>query len=149
MVGHAQAGGLVVLAGPPGVGKTQLAASLLRYLALGCGWSVGYAVLADVYGQIRAGFAKGVDEAQGIRKACSPRMVVLDEIQDRADTKWEDDVLGRIIDLRYRSCQPLLMLTNLDRAGLAASLGVRSIDRIRERGGIIDLAGWPSMRARG
>ena len=75
-------------------------------------------------------------------------LLVLDEIQVRSDTEWENSVLTDLIDSRYAAVRSTLLIANLERSALAASLGDSVASRLEETGTIIP-CDWPSFRRSG
>lgn len=138
-----QRGGLLVLYGNRGAGKTRMAAEL----AVIAGNS-RYRTAMKVFLDIRATFRKTstVSEAEIIADLTRTELLILDEIQERGETAFEDRLLTHIIDARYAALKPTVLITNLPKRELAASLGKSIVDRARENGKSIEFD-WPSYRA--
>ena len=146
---------LIVLHGPRGGGKTQLAATLCYRLALG-GEEGRYMKAAQIFSAIQAAFGTGVPAAQVIddiagdvrfQRDGTKGLLVIDEVHERAGTEFEDRTLRQIIDRRYDAGLDTLLVTNETEVQAAESLGPSIVDRVRECGEFIELTG-PSRRLR-
>jgi len=73
-------------------------------------------------------------------------LLILDEIQERGETSFENRLLTHVIDVRYSNNRPTIMIANLPKKELAESLGASIIDRARENGKSIEF-NWPSYRS--
>ena len=154
--GVVQARGMACLLGPRGTGKTQLATEVARtfiadWLAAGREHDtpVVYVRAMELFGELRAAFRKGSDQTelgamQRFRKA---PLLIIDEIQERGETDFEDRMLVLLLDQRYGDMVPTVMLSNLNRAELGASLGKSIVSRIQECGTVLE-CNWPSYRAK-
>jgi len=73
-------------------------------------------------------------------------LLVIDEVQERGETEFENQKLTAIIDARYRQQRPTLMIGNYkNKAEFAASISPSIVSRIQECGGAIH-CDWPSFR---
>jgi DNA replication protein DnaC len=73
------------------------------------------------------------------------KLLILDELQVRGDTPAEDRLITTLIDDRYASKKPTILIANLTEEGLQKSLSASVIDRFRENGLSIEFT-WPSFR---
>lgn len=139
-----QDGGIVALIGPRGTGKTRLAAEAMRNFSPDQG---AYTTAMGLFLRIRASFGKKSGEAESdiVSEMVSTPLLVLDEIQERGNTPWEDRLLTHILDKRYGAMTPTIVIANLTEAGLVDCLGDSIISRLQETGGVIEIAG-PSHR---
>ena len=137
-------GGIIALIGPRGTGKTRLAAEALRNFSPDKGL---YVTAMGLFLRIRASFGKISRETESdiVNELAGAPILILDEIQERSNSAWEDRVLTHIIDRRYGSMAPTIVIANLTLADLVASLGESIASRITETGGAIEIAG-PSHR---
>lgn len=143
---RAAAGGLVVLHGPVGTGKTHIAAALCCWAARSCGKTVRYRRFADLISQIRdEAYADGGSEARPIADLTRLGLLVIDEVDKRRWTDDEDLWLGRVIDHRYGERRPTMLIANLTAEGICDALGPAIVDRMHERGALVELGG-PSQR---
>lgn len=152
------AGGSAVMIGPRGGGKTLVAcvAALNAWVVGGCRDSrpgvdeaLGlrgplYATTADLFCEQRRWF--GVKEGrEPMAIAGTAAVLVLDEIQERTGTEWEQVELTRLLDHRYRECLPTILVGNLQPSELKDCLGPSVVSRLQESGALIE-CNWPSRR---
>ena len=153
-------GGIVALYGERGPGKTRMAYELAheggfpsplvdpgneltrqRRPAI-------YRTAMGIFLELRSTFQRGSDktELEVIDRLSGAVFLVIDELQERGETRFEDQKLTMIIDARYQAGRPTLLIGNFKTAGeLAASISPSIISRIQENGGAIH-CDWPSFR---
>lgn len=145
IVAASGSGFLFALIGPRGTGKTQMAQ---RAVTMSCanGWPAVYCRAMTFFLELQAAIkhdaATWLDVIERFRQ---PRLLVLDEMQERAETDFENRVLNHLIDLRYGDMTDTLILANLTLDNLADSLGLSITDRLRETGGVLECS-WSSFR---
>jgi DNA replication protein DnaC len=155
-------GGIVVMYGAHGTGKTRMSWELARKCnpmdatvsVGGVGWTTGrrdrpaiYTTAVGLFREIRGTYSKDAEfsETQIIKKHTDAGLLVIDEMQERGKTEFEDRELTSIIDERYAHERPTIIITNYTREKLAASLSQAVLDRIRENGCGLNF-NWTSFR---
>jgi len=140
------AGFLVALCGPRGTGKTQLAESVIR-VASDRGTPSRYIHIMQFLMAVKGAYGNDAErsEAAVVSEFIRPALLVIDEIQERGDTPWENRLLSYMIDRRYNSGRDTLLIANLLPDSLINSLGDSIVSRMSETGGIIECT-WPSYR---
>jgi DNA replication protein DnaC len=132
---------LVFLVGQRGTGKTQLAGVVARIMCMKHGISPHYYRMADWLGDFkRAAYDDGERESRLLARHARG-LLILDEIQERYDTKAEDLILTRLIDHRYGAMAPTILIANLKPDELRATLGASVMSRSDEIGKLIVLDG--------
>lgn len=142
--------GINALIGRRGPGKTFLACGLIRHFCRR-GRSAKYVTAMKIFRSIRETWGAkrgGEKEADFISELSSVGLLVIDEMQVRAESAWENNVLTDIIDSRYAYFRPTLLIGNLEPNALAANLGDSIASRLIETGKII-VCDWPSFRTAG
>lgn len=150
-------GGLFVLIGPRGTGKTQAAVCAAKNVESRMGKHFGesteartrYATAVDLFMAIKETYG---DNAQRSEKAAvemfvKPALLIIDEVQERAGTEWEQRLLTAIVDRRYTALKDTILVGNLKPENVQAELGTSICSRAQETGGIY-VADWASFRAR-
>lgn len=101
----------------------------------------------DVFLAVRETYRREISqsELEVIESFRKPSLLVIDEVQERGETAWEDRILTNLVDKRYGDGTDTLLIANLKPAALAENLGTSIADRLRETGGIIE-ATWGSFR---
>lgn len=141
-----KSGGITAVIGPRGTGKTQIATWAAVWMiearnATGKqNWAetpAAYTTALEMFIRLRA----DQHNPESVAKFVAHTLLVIDEIQERGETDFEDRMLTHIIDRRYGAMKPTLLLGNLTPEKLSASLGWSIIDRIRETGHLIVLDG--------
>lgn len=154
-------GGIVVLHGTRGGGKTRMAYELTkqciypqdRRCAVVSGFTMpkrrtsAYSTAMGFFLDVRATYGKKSQrsERDAVEDMTTPGLLVLDEIQERSESPWENRLLTHVLDSRYASLRPTILIANLTAGELKESLGPSIMDRIRETGGSIEF-NWPSYR---
>lgn len=135
-----ETGGIVALIGERGNGKTRMAAEAMRNFSPEKGT---YTTAMGLFLRIRASFGKMSRESEDeiVRELSRTPLLILDEVQERGNTPWEDRLLTHILDRRYASVSPTIVIANLKESALAECLGESIISRMEETGGILELAG--------
>lgn len=139
-------GGIIVLMGPRGTGKTHMACALVNTFCRDCRHAV-YAEAMDYFlrldEQINARGSVLKVEAQFLR----PKLLALDAMEERADTPAKDRMLTRLIDKRYAANLATVLVTNETKEKFVERVGPSVADRIRDDGQIV-VCDWKSLRGR-
>ena len=145
----------LVLLGPPGTGKSHLAAGILQaIMPKHCGL---YTTASGVIRAVRDTWQRGSahTERQVYEMFCRVPLLVIDEVGVQHGTDSEQHIMFEILDRRYRDMEPVMLLANLqlrqatpaDPPGLREMLGERSFDRLVEIARVIVIQGQ-SFRSR-
>lgn len=157
-------GGIVLLYGKRGTGKTAMAAEIARRRRYGNDQTVGKTRPGGGTRQ-RACYRKTMRffmDIQDTYKPQNPRkatevidelaetaLLVLDEFQVRGESAFEDNKLTHLLDLRYDGQRPTILISNhMTKQALADSLNPSIIDRVAELGVSIPFM-WESFRQKG
>lgn len=143
-------GGTVALLGDRGTGKTQMAYAVCLQWADSNGVRPGdayaYFRADDLFDTIKSWFGLDADSrAHNLRNLYDVPVLVIDEVQDRLATQYEDLSLTRIVDKRYGNKLPTVMIANLDPEGFVRHAGVSIVSRLNETGAMVH-CNWPSFR---
>jgi DNA replication protein DnaC len=143
-----EAPGMLAVVGPRGPGKTWMAAALVREFCRS-GRRARYVRAMDLFRAIRRTFGRrGASEQDVIADLARPDLLVIDEIQVRTESEWEQDQLADLVDARYAALKSTVILGNLEPDALVRNLGDSITSRLQETGGILVCAG-PSYRGNG
>jgi DNA replication protein DnaC len=140
-------GMLVALIGSRGTGKTLMAVTCIR-LACNRETSSLYTTAMEIFIDLRDANKIGTPERVVFQRLQSPKLLVIDEAQERGESKWEDRVLTALIDYRYSQKLDTILISNLKRAEFLQSVGSSVASRMIETGGIFE-CNWPSFRGAG
>jgi DNA replication protein DnaC len=150
-------GGIFAMIGPRGPGKTQIATNICaRHIweARHVDWNDGkqplYAKALDVFARIRSSYHKlsSETEIEVIQQFVTPALLVIDELDKKGNTEFEDRMLAHIIDKRYDALGATIIISNLDRKRMQEALGLSIVSRIMECGRCFE-CDWPSFRMKG
>ncbi len=140
-------GFLVSLLGDRWTGKTMMACRLARHHAAGDPkFTARYARAAEFFIAIKDSYRQdGPSESTQISSFASPEFLVIDELNERSDTRWEDMMLTLLIDKRYADMKDTLVISNHEPAAFKESVGASAYSRLVRTGGQID-CDWPSFK---
>jgi chromosomal replication initiation ATPase DnaA len=139
-------GFIIALCGGRGTGKTLLAANLARFSA-GLGKSVLYKTAMEFFLDVKETYDSSGkrSEKQVIANYCAPKLLVIDEVQERGNSAWEDRLLTHLIDRRYQAMLDTLLIANSTPDAFLKGIGDSVGSRIVETGGVAK-CDWPSFR---
>lgn len=134
----------VLLSGNKGTGKTALAAACI-YETQG---RALYVSMRDICLDIRVSrsFKADKNEKSIYTDYSGAEFLVIDEIGRGDNIDMEKSFLSYVINKRYESMKPTLLITNLNEKGLAAFLPDDSKDRINETGVLLPFNSTESYR---
>lgn len=139
-------GFIIALLGPRGTGKTQLGCSLCRAAAQ-AGRRCLYGSAMGFFLDIKESFNGAKSEKTVIEAYVSPSVLVLDEMQERGQSQWEDRLLTHLIDRRYSEKKDTLLLSNQTSKQFQEAMGESVVSRILQTGGIA-VCDWESFRSK-
>lgn len=139
-------GFLYVIMGNRGTGKTQLGTALIGTSCFVHYKPALYIKALDIFIALREAYRKDGDaESQVIKRFTNPDLLVIDAMEERGETPFEDRLLNHIIDKRYDNLDDTLLITNQTPEAFAASAGPSIVSRIHETGDKI-VCDWESFR---
>lgn len=136
-------GGLVLLIGDRGTGKTRLAAEVIRDRLSWIPMPDHYTTAMEIFLNIRDAYGKKGPQTEGsiVAELSRCRLLVIDEIQERSNSEWEDRIITHVIDRRYGANLPTIIIGNLTPESMERNLGESVVSRASETGGIIVMTG--------
>lgn len=147
--------GLVIMHGKRGCGKTHMGTLLgVQWRRNGYAGRYGaerYWRVNDLIDAEKAWYGRKVDangnaiaEPYWVARDCG--LLVLDEVNEiRRDREADHDAVVRIVDARYGECRPTVLITNLAPAEMPGVLGGSILDRVKDRGALIE-CNWNNYR---
>jgi DNA replication protein DnaC len=137
-----------VFIGKPGTGKTHLAIGIGLRIMHRDGRSVLFSTVMRTIRRVRNTWVRNAEESEteAIAVFTRPDLLILDEVGIQYGSEAEKLLIFDVINERYESRRPTLLLSNLDLAGVRAYLDERVYDRLREDGGEVVVFDWESHR---
>jgi DNA replication protein DnaC len=74
--------------------------------------------------------------------------LIIDEVGMQFGSDTEKMIIFDIIDGRYNNMLPTILISNLELSEVKELIGDRSIDRLREDGGVVVAMKWASNRGK-
>ena len=127
----------LVLIGTAGTGKTHLACGTVRE------YGGKYATAPDIVEEIRRAksFSADQTEKQIIDNYSHVKLLVVDEIGRGIAATDEKYMLYQIINARYNTRKPTVLISNYTKADFLKYIGVAAADRLVESGDIVEMNG--------
>lgn len=146
------ANAIAIINGKYGCGKTWLAAWFATVWNLR-GYSIErgkcrYYTMPDLLAAEKSTFGDKTKPQSPLELARECGLLVLDEIDATSSSDYDQREIRRLLDRRYWSEKPTILLTNLPDDRIGDALDASTLDRAAEGGGIIFLKG-ESMRGVG
>lgn len=141
-----QCGIMCALVGGRGPGKTQMAATLAIECA-GQGITSLYCTATEMLMAFKSAYkseSKETEESVMLRFK-RPTLLIVDEMDKRAATDWEQRLIFELLDRRYRDMRSTIIISNQTAREFADSIGPSLASRMTEAGGIIECT-WQSFR---
>jgi DNA replication protein DnaC len=134
--------------GKPGTGKTHLAIGIALHVMREHKRSALFITVMRAIRSIKDTWRKDseLSEAEAIEDLVFPDLLILDEVGIQFGSDAEKLLLFDVLNERYERRKPTLMLSNLTAPEVAAYLGERVMDRLREDGGQAIVFDWQSHR---
>jgi len=126
----------LIMCGKPGTGKTHLACAI-AIAAYDAGVTVCRESVAGIIREFKDSWRKEseFDEMKLLRFYGTVKLLIIEEIGVQFGSDTERMYLFEVINRRYENCLPTVLVSNLDPDKLAAEVGERVMDRLREDGG--------------
>ena len=132
----------LLLTGPPGVGKTHLAAAVVRALAarrkIHSAW---FMYVSDFLTTMRLKMKDDHAQLDLIERASTTELLVWDDLGSHNTTPWVRENLSLIINKRYVRRLPMIVTTNDSLDTLSTTLGSRAVSRLYEMMELVSLDG--------
>lgn len=137
-----------IFIGKPGTGKTHLAVAIGQHAMREKNADVLFITVMRAIRSIKDTWAKGSEqsESQAVAALVAPDLLILDEVGVQFGSDFEKNVLFDVLNDRYEQRKPTIFLSNLTKPEVAAFLGERVMDRLREDGGAVIPFTWDSVR---
>lgn len=139
-------GGLMFV-GPPGTGKTHLAAAVLREV-FRKGVPCSFIQVPRLLEEIRNSYNNESEQnTENLARTATRKFVVLDDMGAERLTDWVREQMYMIVNDRYGNMLPTVITSNCTITELAKRLGERTADRLSEMCRVVPLMGKSWRRA--
>jgi DNA replication protein DnaC len=144
---HMTRGTSVVFVGKPGTGKTHLSVGI-GLAIMREGRTVRYVTVQRAVRRVKDTWHKESKERESdaLRWMTEVDLLILDEVGVQFGSDFEKNLLFEVLNSRYESRRPSVILSNLSQPEVQNYLGERVVDRIREDGGRVMTFDWASHR---
>ncbi len=131
----------LLLIGPPGIGKTHVAVSVLRQVVLEKRARGLYYDTRSLLGTIRSTYnpVTRTSEVDVLRPVMDAELLVLDDLGAERLTDWVEEMMNVIVNTRYNNRRPTIFTSNYedipdrdDMESLLVRVGFRMHSRLRE-----------------
>ncbi|MCP9269696.1 ATP-binding protein [Xenorhabdus sp. XENO-1] len=143
-------GGGLVMCGLPGTGKNHLAIAIGKHVIQEHQSSVKFTSAIKIARDFKSTWSKSSDqtESEVINRYSTPDLLIIDEIGVQFGSDAEKIILFEIVNNRYESMKPTILLSNLPKDELSEFIGERVLDRMNDGGGCTLMFTWESYRSR-
>jgi len=140
-------GKCLVLVGPPGTGKTHIAAAVANRVMEKLLATAQYTTVAGLARATREAFRRDSDESETsvFDRYANAQLTILDEL-GAGSSQHERDLLFGLIDARYAEELPMILVSNLPPSDLERYLGERAFDRLIEAAVFLPMTGSSRRR---
>ncbi len=101
----------LIFMGEPGLGKTHLAASIIKELILKHGVECKFVDFFELLRDIRHGYGEDISEGEFINPYVGVKVLVVDELAKGRNTDWEITILDHFISTRYNDDDKVTLVT--------------------------------------
>jgi DNA replication protein DnaC len=147
LVGMMDVPQMYAMLGTRGGGKTHLACAVIHAFC-DAGKAATYQRATDIFLAIKRTWGKrGESEDRVIDGLAKVSLLVIDELQVRSDTPWEDTILTDLIDRRYADMRSTILIANQTLEQFSERMGDSVVSRLTQMGGI--MCNWQTRRVPG
>ena len=140
----------LLLIGPPGIGKTHIAVSVLRQVVLEKGTRGLYYDTRSLLSTIRSTYnpVTRTSEIDILRPVMQAELLVLDDLGAERLTDWVEETMNLIVNTRYNDRRPTIFTSNYEdisdpeiMESLLVRVGFRMHSRLREMCEFLEYSG--------
>ena len=140
----------LLLIGPPGIGKTHLAVSVLREVVVQKAIRGLYFDTRTLLSTIRSSYnpVTRTSEADVLSRVMKAELLVLDDLGAERPTDWVEETMNQIVNTRYNDRRPTIFTSNYedvpdtdDLDSLLVRVGFRMHSRLREMCEFLEYSG--------
>lgn len=139
----------LILYGTTGTGKTHIACGIAIEV-MKQGYKAKFTETYDILLSVKETFRKDstTSESQIVRDLLVPDLLIIDEVGMQYGTDSERIIMSNLINKRYGSVRPTILLSNLNLEEISEYMGNRVIDRMIEDDSAFLNLEWESYRKR-
>jgi len=147
IIGQLHNGVIISMIGQRGTGKTKMACDCIYEYIDRWNTLARYMTAMDFFIKVKDAYRTNSVESElyVLKDMSRPGLLVIDEIQERGQTEWEDRLLTHVINTRYAELKDTILISNQTEQVFTAGVGTSIASRMKETGGII-VCDWPSYR---
>lgn len=122
----------LIFTGGAGTGKTHLAAAIANHVADKFAARIEFETFSEAIAEIKSAFSDSKNDTHLEKRMCEADLLVIDDLGKETHSPFNDELLYRVVNYRYKEKLPIVITSNLRMEFLVRTFDYAVMSRLME-----------------